>query len=230
VVALVAAIVLAIALLGKPPQPGLQPPPPDDDSAAPSASATPTPEPSATPTGPPVSFDPSTRVIDYDGLKLTLPAAPYKITRTFSTPLGDSGQGAEADAVVHKSYDGKSSDWDATVIVDEVGSDLQGTTLDQTADKIMAQWQKSSFGGSKTTVTGEKKSTLTKNLPRPVRIITADVHYSVKGVASKYDHVSLLVAKGKTGGYVAFISSRPNDANAKIKKSLQDSIDTVGLT
>jgi hypothetical protein len=56
------------------------------------------------------------------------------------------------------------------------------------------------------------------------------MHYRLKGLASSYDRVSLLVAKGPSGNYVAFLSSRPDDAGAGIKKAVQGSVDTVHLT
>jgi len=224
-VVLVGAIVLAIVLFGRPSPAGLQPPPPQDDSSSPSES----PSPSATPTGP-FTYDTATRVFAYDGLQITLPDKPYFAIQPGATDLGGpDGIGVESYAVVHKDYNGKSSDWDATVEVDQVGPALTGKTLEQTADKIISGWSKGAFAGSPAKIMNEHKSTITKNEPRPARIITADMHYSIKGVASKYDHVSLLVTKGPSGKYVAFLSSRPDDASPKIKTALQASINTVHL-
>lgn len=225
-VVLAAAIVLAIVLFGKPTTPGLQPPPPAKDN--PSESASPSPSPS--PTGP-FTYDAATRVFAYDGLRITMPGKPYTVTQARGTDLsGKIGVGVQAFALVHKNYNGQSSDWDATVEVDEVGADLTGKNLDDTADKIISMWSKGAFAGSPAKITNEQKSTITKNEPRPARIITADMHYSIKGLASRYDHVSLLLTKGPSGKYVAFLSSRPNDASAKVKKALQASINTVHLT
>jgi hypothetical protein len=222
----VSAVVLvgAIVLFGKPTPPGLQPPAPQDDSSSPSES----PSPSASPTGP-FSYDAATRVFAYDGLQITLPDAPYITTQTGTDLGGPAGIGVESYAVVHKKYNGKSSDWDATVEVDQVGPELTGKTLEQTADKIISAWAHGAFASSPAQVRNEKKSTITKNEPRPARVITADMHYSIKGLSSKYDHVSLLVSKGPSGKYVAFLSSRPDDASAKIKTALQTSINTVHL-
>lgn len=225
-VVLVAAIVLAIVVFGKPTPPGLEPPPPENYES--SASASPSPSPS--PTGP-VSYDAATRVFAYDGLRITMPGKPYIVTQSRGTDLGSTiGVGVQAYAPVHKNYNGRSSDWDATVDVDEVGADLTGKNLDDTADKIISMWAKGAFAGSPAKITNEQQSTITKNEPRPARIVTADMHYSIKGLASHYDHVSLLVTKGPSGKYVAFLSSRPDDASAKIKNALQASINTVHLT
>lgn len=226
---LVAAIVLGIVLFGKPASVALQPPPPQAADSSPTSSASP--YPSAPASGTSYSFDATTRVFSYDGLRITLPDKPYVITQSQGTDLGGpTGVGVQADAVVHKNYNGKSSDWDATVDVDQVGAELTGHNLNQTADKIISVWAQGAFGGSPAKIQNEQKSTITKNEPRPARIITADLHYSIKGVASRYDHVSLLVTKGPSGKYVAFLSSRPNDASAKIKTALQDSINTIHLT
>jgi hypothetical protein len=224
-VIVVGGIVLAIVLFGRPAPPALQPPAPRRaDSSSP-----PSPSPSASPTGP-SSYDATTRVFSYDGLQLTLPGKPYITVKTGSTDLGGSaGVGVESYAVVHKNDNGKFADWDASVEVDQVGSQLTGETLEQTADKIVVAWARGAFAGSRAKVMNEQKRTITKNEPRPARVITADMHYSVKGLASKYDHVSLLVTKGPSGSYVAFLSSRPDDASAKIKSALQASINTVRL-
>lgn len=229
VVVVVAVIVLAIVLFGNPAPRGLEPPPPADSAGTLSPSPSPTASPTVAGNGPDVRFDPVTRMFLMDGLRLTLPAAPYAITRPERTDLGGPGGGVRADAVVHKDYNGRGSDWDATVEVDHVGPTMRGKTLNQTADKIISTWATSAFAGVPATIKNEKKVTITKGEPRPARIITADLHYKVKGVKSTYDHVSLLVIKGPSGNYVAFISSRPGDASPKIKKSLQDCINTIHL-
>jgi hypothetical protein len=214
----VAAIVLAIVVLGEPTAPTLTPPEP--------VNATESVAPSAAPTALP-SFDRSSRKFEMNGLRLTLPAAPYTLTQLDVAALGSPG--VDGDATVHKDYDGKGNSWYATVMAGQVDSNLSGANINQTADKIMSMLVSSTFGDSKITVKNQRKSTLTKNLPRPARIVTADLHYKVHGLHSSYDHFSLLVVKGSSGGYMAFVSSRPNDASPKIKKAIQDSINTIAV-
>lgn len=223
-VALLAVIVLAVVLVGSPTPPSLQPPPP-----AHSRVPSPTRSPTSGGNRPGGSFDQLTRKFVLDGVQITLPAAPYAITRPGGTDLGGPGGGARADAVVHKNYNGRGSDWDAAVEIDHVGPAMRGKTLNETADKIIATWAASAFAGDRAAITNEKKSTITKGEPRPARIITADLHYKVKNLTSRYDHVSLLVTTGRSGDYVAFISSRPNDAGPKIKTALKNSINTLRL-
>jgi hypothetical protein len=220
-VVLIGIIVLAVALYGRPSPVDLQPPPPVDDGSLP-ASASPSADPSE-------AYDPVTRKFAFDGLQITIPGEPYTVGSTEFDDLGGT-PGVSASVSVHENYNGKGSDWRAALTVGRVPKELAGTNLTHTADKIITSWQRTAFDDSKVTIKNLKKSTLTKNLPRPARIITADMHYKVKGVKSSYDRVSLLVAKGPSGEYVAFLSSRPNDADAGTKKAVQDSIKTVQLT
>ncbi|QGN34128.1 DUF2510 domain-containing protein [Microlunatus sp. Gsoil 973] len=219
-VVLVGLIVLAVAVFGRPTPVGLQPPPPAADGSLPAPS--PTAEPSA-------GYDPASRKFAFDGLEITLPAKPYVVRSTEFNDLGGS-PGMTASAPVHEDYNGSGSDWTAAFDVGSVPTEHAGKNIAETADKIIAWWQQNAFNDTVVTVKNAKRSTITKNLPRPARIVTADLHYKVDGVKSSYDRVSVLVAKGPSGEYVAFISSRPNDADARTKKALQDSIDTVHLT
>ena len=224
----VAVVALVVALVSYPPDRRAGPPDP-----SPSTAGSPSPGPSSsaagTPTGPAVSYDPTTRAYALDGLQITMPGAPYVISRPTSTVLGTSGVGIRAYAVVHPDYDGDGDDWAAAVVVDVVGPELTGSSLDQTADKIFAQWGKVGFAGGVTNIEDEKKTTVTDDLPRPTRVITADVYYTVSGIISQYDVVSLMVTQGQSGQYVALISSWPNDSDDQIKSALQSSINTVGL-
>lgn len=219
---LAALIVLAIVLFGNPAPVILQPPPPVDDSPV---------QPSPSPTVKGLSaYDPTTRVFAYDGLQITLPGKPYSNYPSTPTDIGGDPVGVEGSAPVHTKYDKSGDEWDATVEVGSVGPKLTGKNLNQTADKIISYWADNLFNGASVKIEKEKKSTITKGEPRPARIITADLHYSVKGVASKYDRFSLLVIKGPSGKYEEFLSSRPNDSSAKINKAFEVSINTVRLT
>lgn len=221
VLVIAAVIVLAIALSGASQQTVLDPPAKGDVPSAPVQSA----PPSAIPTGP-TTFDPTTRKFSMDGLEITMPGSPYTVHQTGFSYLG--GPGVDGTASVHAKYNGK-SDWTAAVSAGRVGQDLVGKNLNDTADKIMSNWAATAFDGPRVKIRNVKQSTVTKNEPRPARIVTADVHYQLKGLASRYDHVSLLVTKGPSGNYIAFISSRPNDASAAIKKSLDAAINTIHL-
>lgn len=183
--------------------------------------------PAAKPTAQPddLSYDELTRAVSLTGMKVTMPAAPYTADES-SLPVVVLEEGVQAVATVQKDYNG-TSDWVAVVGVGHVPVAAAGKDLASTADGLLDRFVKAEFSG-KVTVKNTTRKTYT-DYPRPVRIINADVHYKVKGVSSTYDRVSMLVTRGAGDGYIAWISSRPDKANAKVRKALQDSIGSIQI-
>lgn len=174
-----------------------------------------------------LTFDQAARKVTLPGLSVTMPAPPYTVAES-SSPALALEQGVQATAVVQKDYDGKGNDWIAVVGVGHVPSELVGQTLTATADAVWARFVGDAFPGIPK-VTQAKRTTYS-DYARPVRIINADVDYHVRGVRSRYDRVSLLVTTGAGGGYVAWISSRPNAAGKPVQEALQRCIGSVRIT
>jgi hypothetical protein len=191
-------------------------------------------QPPPRPTGPPakptaqpddLTYDDLTRAVSLTGMKVTMPAGPYSVDES-SIPVVVLEEGVQAVATVQKDYDG-TSDWVAVVGVGHVPVAAAGKDLPSIADGLLDRFVKAEFSG-KVTVKNATRKTYT-DYPRPVRIINADVHYKVKGVTSTYDRVSMLVTQGAGDGYIAWISSRPNKADAKVQKALQDCIGSIQI-
>jgi hypothetical protein len=231
-VIVVAAVVLALVLVGHPKQLSLIGP---GHHALHPAAAGPTPRAETTPAAAQVRFNPGTRQFSMDGLQGTLPAGWF-LPRKGSFDLGTPGVGGCFGNACDPNQVGPhpledNIAWGAEFQAVRVYDPLTGNTINQTADKILTYWTRSTGyylnARGPITIQQESKQTRTTNLPRPARIITADLHYHKPGLPTRYDHLYLLVVDGSLDDYTAYLAVWSNNAPADTTTTIQNSINSL---
>ncbi|SDR68824.1 hypothetical protein SAMN04488543_0045 [Friedmanniella luteola] len=116
------------------------------------------------------------------------------------------------NAPVHADYDADGSDWSATTGIGLVPDalvtrgDLQGT-----AAAVFASLRDQFFAGQETTVEKAVRQSWDGSRTGSSEARTAEIHYTVPGVPSRYDKTSVLVVELQSGGHAFWFSSRPDD-------------------
>jgi hypothetical protein len=228
-VALAAAIALAVVLASQPRELSI-----NSAEHAGSHAPAPTNPRIPTPKAPPVHFDRVTGKFSADGLEGTLPVAWFARQNEYIT-IGTGVGGCFGNAC-HPNSAGQhpledNLPWGAQFEAVTVEDSLTGNGLNQTADKILSYWTRSMIlsidVSGPVKIKNARKRTLTTNLPRPVRMITAEVHCQKSGMRISYDHFYLLVVKGTAGQYIAFVATWSDNATADVTNRIQDSINTL---
>lgn len=227
-----AAVVLAIVLIGRPTHVSVNSPADSGPRPAP-ASPFPKAAPSAKP-HPSVHFNPTNREFLADGIQGTLPAGWFIGEGSFNIGApgvgGCFGRGCTPNLVGQHPLE-ENIPWGAEFEVVKVEDALRGSDIEETADNLLSYWRKYTIfytdTSGKVTVRNERKRTLTTNLPRPARLVTAELHYRKPGLRIRYDHFYLLVVKGTLGNYTAFAAAWSDNATADTVKMIQDSINSL---
>lgn len=230
--AITVAIVLAVVLVGQSQVLSVNFP---RHSASQPATAPPIPGAMPAPNAATVRFDPATRKFLMDGLEGTLPPAWFMRDEGFfniGTPGvgGCFGNACDPNNVGPHPLEGNIP-WGAVFEAVQVEDPLTGKDISETADKILSYWSQytvfyTDVSGT-VTVQNERKQTMTTNLPRPARMITAELHYHKPGLKIRYDHFYLLVVKGSLGQYTAFVAAWSDNATADAATTIQDSINSL---
>ena len=192
-------------------------------------------------TGPPVdpppptqapsrmSYDPGTRKVSFEEMQFIAPSAPFvcntdpqKVSGTFTWEFG-------CTADVHRNYDKKNNNWVTAVGMGSLDDRLQASDdLATIASQTFAALLPPNHSSVKATVKKRKIQRLTGVAPdgRAV-LLSANVHFSKPGLATKYDRVVLVVVKLQSGQHAAWYAMRANDSPKDVAKSLEDSTNTV---
>ena len=195
--------------------------PPTDSSASSSAASSASAGPNA------VMLAAKTGKVSIGAFSATLPPTPYTYDGSVLNYPPMLETGVLATAPVDVSYDGKHT-WFAAMYVGRLdNSVINDDDALATADSVYKNLNAVDFPDTKITV--GKITTKSIKLAGTDRAATAvgQVHYSVKGVASKYDHVSVLVVKLTNGPWVGWMSSRPDKASTAVQNALQESINSI---
>ena len=193
------------------------------------------------PTGPPVdppprkqapsrmAYEPGTRKASFEEMQFIAPSSPFvcntepqKVSGTYTWEFG-------CTAVVHRNYDKKNGSWITAVGMGTLDDRLQASgDLATIASETFGALLPPNYGGVKATVKKRKIQNLTGVAPagRAV-LLSANVHVSKPGLATKYDRVLLVVVKLQSGQHVAWYAMRANDSPKDVVKALEDSADTV---
>lgn len=187
-----------------------------------------------TPSASPMRFDTATGEFLADGLQGTLPASWFTYQNGYIT-IGTGAGGCLGDrcrpdvAGQHPLED--NIPWGAEFEIVTVEHSLTGKNIDQTADRILNYWIRYAIYYADTSepvvVKNKSERTLTANLPRPARMITAELHYRKPGLNVRDDHFYLVVVGGTTGQYTAYVAAWSNNTTADAVHAIQNSINTL---
>lgn len=201
-----------------------------DPPSAP-ANRSPTPEPQNTqrtpqPAGPNGRLDRVTREAMINGARMTLPGEPYELTTDPVTVPGVFDAMFVADAPVHREYNG-TDDWNATVGIGHIPAEAwQGQDPKAFAEQALAGVTDKFFGGHPAKI---------KRLRHGGTMVdgqvcakaTADVHYRIEDLSSRYDRVLLIGCPAVDGSVITAVSSVPDDADDELVRLAEQSVSTL---
>ena len=183
---------------------------------------------SAAPAEPPGQLDESTRTATIGAASLELPDDPYRLQADPMRVKGVLEPLFMAEAEVHDRYDGE-HDWGAMVALAAVDPDLAAQPdLESTGRRTMARLAGAIYGAKVTNVTNQGVADLSIDGCAGVEF-TADVHYAVDRLPSRYDRVRAVVVKLDDGTVVAAISSVPDDADKKLSELAAKAVDSLSI-
>lgn len=170
-------------------------------------------------------LDAATRRATLGSATMTLPPEPYVL---YPDPVELDGVVNViflANADVHPNYD-EGRDWQATVALAEISSDLAGADLEPAGGRVLQELGQQFFGGHPTKITHLRSADRAVD-GWPGMEFRADVYYSADGLPSRYDRVVVWLVRGDDGALVAAISSVPNDAAAQLTDLALNAIDSL---
>jgi hypothetical protein len=201
---------------------------PPVSSGAGSSSSAPSPSRTSGPQAPPGQLDESTGVATIGQASITLPGSPYELD---DDPMQISGVFDAfflANAEVHSDYDGTHG-WSATVGLAHFSPTLtQSENLTDVGAQAMAQLSKRFFGGHATTLKDVTAADRAVD-GHSGMLVTAQVHYAITDLPSRYDTVTAWLVRLDDGSLVAAISSVPDDASPELRKLAAQSVASLTI-
>ena len=178
--------------------------------------------------GPTGQLRPSTRVANIGSASMTLPGRPYEL---YSDPMKLTGMLDVfflANAPVHTRYNG-TLDWSAMAGFGAVSPSLSSSTeLEETGTAVLRQASARFFGGYPTTL--RRVSAADQAVDgRPGVLVTAEVHYRIRHLASRFDRVTALLVRLDDGSLVVAITSVPNDAPSQLTTKAEQALESLTI-
>ena len=171
----------------------------------------------ASPVGPRGQLDASTRTATIGPVSMVLPDEPYTLHGDPVSVSGVFDVAFLAEAEVHHQYDGD-HDWSAMVSLTSLSPDLiDGTNLELAGQATVTKLAKRLYGGHSTKITNAQWSDKSVD-GYPGLEFSAQVHYAVDRLPSRYDTVHAVLVRLDDGTIVAAISAVPDGAESEIAR------------
>ena len=182
----------------------------------------------------PVLFRPRTGAFRADGLEGKLPSAWFTRQNayiTIGTGVGGCFGNSCRQSIAGQHPVEDNIPWGADFEVVNVDDALAGSDLDRTADNILSFWTLHTYLSTDAVgpvrVREASRRTLTTNLPRPARLITAELHYDEPEHRDGYRHFYLLVVGGTARSNTAFVATWTDNVTPAVGTSIQDAINSL---
>jgi hypothetical protein len=180
--------------------------------------------PSAGGTDPIGYLDERTRTATIGPASLTMPGDPYVLSPHPMAIRGVLDLLFWAGAPVHVRYDGE-HDWSSGVLLGRVAQSSSSGDLQTEGKLALHRLSQAIF---------EERHTELKGITwqqravdgQPAMLFTAQVHYSVDRLPSRYDTVTALLVRLDDGSLIMAASSVPNDADSDIARQARDALRT----
>ena len=190
------------------------------------ALAPPSPTAPLTSAAPLLDYDAGSRATTIGKLRVTLPGAPYACPDAAAAARPAFDLVVACNAPVHAYGHGEM--WSATA-----GAGLLPTSLvvagdaHATADRAFSTLRREFFRATPTTVTTLRADPTDLAPAGQAVVVSGQVHYRVRGVASRYDRLLVVVVALPDDRYAIVFSSRPNDSARTVLTALDASLATV---
>jgi hypothetical protein len=172
-------------------------------------------------------LDAATRRATLGSATLMLPPEPYVL---YPDPVQLGGVLNViflANAEVHSNYQ-EGRDWQATVALAEIRSDVAGADLERAGIRVLNELGHEFYGGHPSKITRLRSADRAID-GRAGMEFRADVYYSAEGLSSRYDRVVVWLVRGDDGSLVAAISSIPDDAPSQLAELAASAMNALRL-
>jgi len=178
-------------------------------------------------TAPVGHLDERTRTATIGPASLTMPGDPYVLSPDPMEIRGVLDLLFWASAPVHMRYDGK-NDWSSGVLLGRVAESSQAADLRSEGSLTLHRLSQAIFDQHPTKL---KKITWQQRTVngRPGMLFSAQVHYTVHRLPSRYDTVTALLVRLDDGSLIMAASSVPNDAESDIARQARDTLQTLTI-
>jgi hypothetical protein len=181
--------------------------------------------PSGVGTDPVGYLDERTRTATIGPASLTMPGDPYVLSPDPMAVRGALDLIFWASAPVHVRYDGK-HDWSSGVLLGRVAAPGDAGDLQTDGTRALRRLSQAIFDRHPT----ELKAMTSKQRTvdgQPAMLFSAQVHYSVDRLPSRYDTVTALLVRLDDGSLIMAASSVPNDADSDVARQASDALGTL---
>jgi hypothetical protein len=183
--------------------------------------------PSARGTDPIGYLDERTRTATIGPASLTMPGDPYVLSPDPMAVRGVLDLLFWASAPVHVRYDGK-HDWSSGVLLGRVAVPGNADDLQTEGTLAVRRLSQAIFDQHPTELKGMTWKQRTVD-GQPAMLFSAQVHYSVDRLPSRYDTVTALLVKVGDGSLIMAASSVPNDADSDVARQAGDALGTLKI-
>jgi hypothetical protein len=183
--------------------------------------------PSASGTDPIGYLDERTRTATIGPASLAMPGDPYVLSPDPMAVRGVLDLLFWASAPIHIRYDGK-HDWSSGVLLGRVAVPDTGDDLQTEGTLAVHRLSQAIFDRHPTELKGMTWRQRTVD-GQPAMLFSAQVHYSVDRLPSRYDTVTALLVKLDDGSLIMAASSVPNDADSTVARQAGDALKTLRI-
>jgi hypothetical protein len=178
--------------------------------------------------GPSGRLDEVTREAVIADARMVLPGHPYELVSDPVSVPGVFDAMFLAGAPVHTEYNG-TDDWNATVGIGHIPADAwQGQDPKVFAEQALAGVTAKFFGNHPATVK-KLRHGATMIDGQVCAEVSANVHYKIKNLPSRYDQVNLIGCPTDDGSVITAISSVPDDADPELVHLAEESVASLDL-
>jgi hypothetical protein len=176
----------------------------------------------------PVGYlDESTRTATIGPASLTMPSDPYVLSPDPMTIRGVLDVLFWASAPVHSRYDGQ-HDWSSGVLLGRVSESSNHSDLKTEGRLALYRLSTAIFDEHPTQLKGMSWDERPVD-GQPGMLFSAQVHYRVDRLPSRYDTVTALVVQLDDGSLIIAASSVPNDADSAVTRQARDALRTLTI-
>jgi hypothetical protein len=185
-------------------------------------------DPPAGPKTPVVVYDYVSRIAKVQELTFTAPGAPYSCTSYLEPQPPVFASLASCDVPVHPNG-GQGVDWASVAGLGPLSPSMVAAgDLDATADRAFDGLLGQFYARDRPTITRREREPVTGIAPQGKAVqINARVNVRIKGLATHYDKILLVVFELKGGSYAAWFGLAPNDLPAATRAVLLTSLNTL---
>jgi hypothetical protein len=176
----------------------------------------------------PVGYlDERTRTATIGPASLTMPGDPYVLSPDPMAIRGVLDLLFWASAPVHTRYDGK-SDWSSGVLLGRVAESSSQGDLETEGTLAVHRLSTMIFDRHPTELKRLRREERAVD-GRPGMLFSAQVHYSVDRLPSRYDTVTAVLVRLDDGSLIMAASSVPNDTDVDVAQQAADALKTLSI-